>query len=224
MKVAYVCAAAFAVGILASAPGHAGSITVQNYSFETLTSSGLFVACGGSCAYSDGVGIPDWSTTGFATGQWITGGYAGNPPAFDGNVLAYSNGGTISQTVGPTAVDGTTYTLQVEVLHRTDYPIAATVQLEIGGSVVATSSQPDAGAGTWNDWVATYTATGADAGKPLTILLSSSGAQGDFDDVRLSASGVPEPATWTMMLTGFGAVSGALMLRRGKARAANASA
>jgi hypothetical protein len=214
MKVAYAsAAAAIAAGLLAAAPAHAYSIPVQNSSFETLPAGGLNFPCGGSCVFSYGLGIPDWSTTGYETGQWITGGYAGNPPAYDGDVLAFSNGGTIYQGVG-TAVAGTTYTLQVEVLHRTDYPIAGTVQLEIGGSVVATSTTPDGGAGTWNDWIATYTATGADAGKALTILLTGTGPQGDFDDVRLNASGgaVPEASTWAMMLTGFGAM--ALMARR----------
>ena len=49
-----------------------------------------------------------------------------------------------------------------------------------------------------------YTATALDAGKPISISLDSSGIQGDWDNVRLSA--VPELSTWIMLLLGFAGV------------------
>src|SRR5664279_705721 len=118
--------------LVASSGAFANSVSVANYSFETYTS--LPFLCGGACAYSIGP-IPGWNDSG-TSGQWITGGYAGNPPAIDGNVLGYSNGGQIWQDVG-TAVAGATYTLQVDILHRTDAVMAGVVQFEIGGSPVA---------------------------------------------------------------------------------------
>jgi hypothetical protein len=179
----------------------ASSIPVANFSFET--NNGFNNSCGGSCQYSTGIPIPSWNITGF-TGQWITGGFAGNPNAFDGSVLAYTNGGTISQDVG-SAVAGDTYTLQVEVLHRTDLPLTGVVQLEVGGGVVATATGTDSGPGTWNNFTAVYTATAADAGKTLTILLSANSGQGDFDFVRLdSTSAVPEPMTLFLLGSGLG--------------------
>ena len=193
----------------------AGSIPVANFSFEMAPAFNVF--CGGTCEYTVGLPVPDWNTTG-ATGQWITGGYAGNPPAFDGSVLAYSNGGTLSQDVGTVTV-GPTYTLQVEILHRTDLPMTGIAQLEIGGVVVATATGTDMGPGTWSDWTATYTPIAADAGKTLTILLTSSGEQGDWDNVRLTSSGstaVPEPAG--MLLLGSGLVTVALAVRRRRSR------
>ena len=186
----------------------ASSIPVANFSFETAPNFNNF--CGGSCEYTTGLAVPSWNTTG-ATGQWITGGYAGNPPAFDGSVLAYSNGGTLWQDVA-TATAGATYTLQVEILHRTDLPMTGIAQLEIGGGVVATATGTDMGPGTWSDWTATYTATAADAGKTLTILLTSTGGQGDWDDVRLDSNAVPEPAS--MFLLGSGLLAVALAVRR----------
>ena len=159
------------------------SLPVVNASFEA--NNGFNIFCGGSCEYSSGLPIPGWNTTG--GGQWITGGYGGNPPAFDGNVIAYSNGGAIWQDVA-TVTAGVTYTLQVEILHRADDALGGKAQLEVGGVVVSTATGVDMGPGTWSNWTATYTATGADAGKTLTILLTPQGGQGDWDFVRLSSS------------------------------------
>jgi hypothetical protein len=144
----------------APAAAFADAIPVANPSFETLPSGGLNNFCGESCAFSTGLAIPGWNTTGSQTGQWITGGFDGNPPAIDGSVLAYSNGGTISQEVG-SAIAGDTYTA------RTDAPLDAVVQLEINGLVVATAAPavPQL-AGTWANWTAVYTATSAQAGDP----------------------------------------------------------
>jgi len=76
-------------------------------------------------------------------------------------------------------------------LSRTDAPNDALVQLEIGNTVVATA--PTTGtnySGTWSLENAVFTANAGEAGQQLTILLSSSGVQGGFDDVTLTA--VPE--------------------------------
>jgi len=193
--------------LVASSGAFATSVSVANYSFETYTS--LPFLCGGSCAYSVGP-IPSWNENG-SSGQWITGGYAGNPSAIDGVVLGYSNGGQIWQDVG-VAVAGATYTLQVEILHRTDTAMAGTVQFEIGGISVATATGTDLGPGTWSNWIATYTATAADAGKTLTVLLDSTGAQGDFDNVRLDSASVPEPSS--LLLLGSGLIGAATVVRR----------
>ena len=186
-------------GVLALGPASAAPIFVDNYSFEILPATGLTNGCGGSCAFSVGP-IPGW-TNGPGSGQWHVGGDPGNPPAYDGNYLAFSNSGSIFQNV-TTAVPGTTYTLRVELLHRTDVPMDGVVQLEIGGTPVATATGVDDGPGTWSDWTAVYTATAAEAGETVTILLSATGTQGDFDDVRLDAT-VPEPATLTLLGAGL---------------------
>jgi hypothetical protein len=193
----------------------ASPIFVNNFSFETLPVGWPTATCGGTCAYSYGAGaVPGWVTDNSVNaGEFIPGGLNGNPPAEDGNVLAYTNGGGafISQTVG-TVLAGVTYFLQVEVLHRTDFPMMGIVQLQINGVPVVTATGPDAGPGTWNNFTASYTASAADAGKNLTIFLTSNGVQGDFDNVRLNDSlgGVPEPATFSFL--GLGLV--ALAVRR----------
>jgi hypothetical protein len=82
----------------------AGTITVDNPSFETLPAGGLPAGCGTGCAFSVAP-IPGWTNTG-SSGQFQPGTQDGNFAYFnslsDGITNAYSNGGTISQTVGAT--------------------------------------------------------------------------------------------------------------------------
>lgn len=212
MKVTFICLTTFVACLfLLSCSAFAGDIpiAVANASFETLPAGGLNNPCGGSCNFSTGLGIPGWDTTGYYTGQWIPGGFAGNPPAFDGSYLAYIYGaGTISQNVS-SIVAGATYVLQVELLHRTDATLTGIVQITANGVVVATATGADGGAGTWNNWTATYTASAADAGKTLGILLTSDtlnngGQQGDFDAVRLDEfTPIPEPAAMLVLIPGL---------------------
>ena len=202
MKIKLTSFAALTVCVLFLVSGaFAGSIPVADPSFETPPTPGYNNFCGGACEYTTGVPIYGWNTTGLNTGQLIMGGYAGNPGAFDGNVIAYTDIGTISQNV-ITAVAGNFYTLQVEILHRTDVSMTGIAQITIGGVPVALATGMDPGKGKWSNWTAHYTATPGDAGKLLGILLSTSGpgGQGDFDYVQLS---VPERSNLAMML-GFG--------------------
>jgi hypothetical protein len=113
-------------------------------------------------------------------------------------------------------------------------PDLASVFLVVGShQSVATTPLPSygltraqmQGRGNWYDFQTSYTATSAEAGDPISIVLSSitgnTTPTAYFADVRLTDSLVtvnplatPEPATWAMMLIGFGGMAGVAAMRR----------
>lgn len=213
---------AAAASLVVALPATAANVAVNNASFETLPPNGLDVPCpgGGGCAYSVAA-IPGWNSfldlnfPGYAIGQSNLNGYLGNPAASDGIVFGYIEGtGKIWQDVAIAAA-GTTYTLSADVMHRADggIPMLGRVSIEVGGTTVATASVVDAGPGSWNQHTVSWTALAGDAGKTVTILLTSTGTQGDFDKVSMTAAPVPEPGEWALMASGLG-VLGLLARRR----------
>jgi hypothetical protein len=191
-------------------------IPVLNPSFEDTNP--LTVACGGvDCAYNAGP-IPDWVTTG-PTGSWQPGNpsnsvyFDGLP---DGVVVAYANGGTITQIVSEVVTLGTTYTLLVDVGNRKDLPQTGEVYLTIGGTPVAAIGGI-AAEGAFATFTATYTGLAADVGKSIGILLTTSGPQGVFDNVQLSSEAAPVPEPASVGLLGLGLL-GIMAIRRRSAK------
>lgn len=192
----------------------AAPITVNNASFETANT--LDLACTGTGCLFNIAAIPGWTNTGssgtFQPGIPVNATYFSFIP--DGNRIAYSNGPTISQTVAATVAAGTLYTLEVEVGNRADFPNTGNIALQIGTTVYAATPVAIAQGG-WSTFSVSYLGSLADAGQSIAILLTSTGEQGNFDNVRLDGtvqtSGVPEPATGAMLALGL---AGALFAHR----------
>ena len=141
---------------------------------------------------------------------------------------------TASQIVSTPIVAGATYTLNVDLgFEKFDFDEASVFLIVDGHQVKATplasydlTQDQMQKTGNWYDFQASYTATNADAGAPIEILLSSltnGKGFGFFGDVRLTDSlggpvldppAAPEPATWAMMLIGFVGMAGVAAAHR----------
>jgi len=212
---------ALACAFFLASNSYAGSIAVSNASFETAGGGGLPFLCGTACSFSvDGI-IPGWTVVGgaglFKPGPPSNTAYFNSVP--DGTTTAYSDSGTISQTVAATVQLGVVYTLLVDVGLRKDLGADPGVEgLLINGiTYAATGVAPTAG--NWSTFTATYTGLAADVGKSITIRLATGGVEGNWDNVRLSdnttTSPVPEPVSG--LLVGLAALAWAGIARRKRA-------
>jgi len=124
----------------------------------------------------------------------------------DGSTIAWSNGGTISQTLtGISLQPNSTYTLIVAVGHRLEgYQTDYNIQLEAGSTVLATvtGSNWPITQGSFMDVVLKYSTGSTVTPGDLGIVLGSSGPQGNFDNVRLTEH-VPEPSSLSLMVVGL---------------------
>lgn len=188
------------------------SVHVQNASFQDTSTSPLTFSCAGpgTCLYNNGA-IPEWVITG-GTGLFEPSSAYFNLPLPDSNILAYTNGGSISQTLTNISLQpNSIYTLSVDVGRRTDVgQLAASysISLDAGSGFSCTTGGPigNAGSGAFFDQILTCT-TGANVPSDfLEIVLTGSGRQVDFDNVRLNVVSAPEPSALVLMLSGFGAV------------------
>ncbi len=224
----------------------------DGYTVGTTAATYLFFKfCGTGCAFADD-NIVGWTSSGtfspgVVSGQWQTGvpqttNQFKTDPLIDGTtpepIVARAINATISQVVSTTAVAGATYTLDVDLgFAETQLDNASVILVVDGHEVVANPAASDGLtraqmqlSGDWYDFEASFTATAADAGAPIEILLSSltNGiGWGWFGNVRLTDSltgpvldlpAAPEPATWAMLLIGFAGLGFAGYRAKGRLR------
>jgi hypothetical protein len=196
-----------------------------------------------ACRFAD-KNVVGWTSSGtfqrgIVSGQWQTGvpvitNTFNSDPMINGTtpepIVVRDMNATISQVVSTRAVAGSKYTLDVDLGFEKNNVDAGSVYLlivhgnQVLHQVLATplasyhlTQKQMQFSGNWYDFEASYTATAADAGAGIEILLSSvNHGEGFafFGNVRLTdPPAAPEPATWAMMLVGFGGMAGAAAMR-----------
>ena len=213
-RLAFALGTAAIVSSLFISTASAVPITVLNPSFE-IDNPGAGGASSGPTTNWFSVGHLDRTVGAFNTVIEPT------PDGADAERLGWSNGGSPWQLLSALLAANTTYTLTVDIGDRTDHAFAG-AQLRLGtgavlGSnllpaVVVANTVPNNTAAPndgWQTWQSTFT-TGAapvNLGQPLRIELFNPGTiQTLYDNVRLDASTVPEPATSILSAIVFGAV------------------
>lgn len=155
-----------------------------------------------------------------AAGNGTPTGAAGRNVAYIFNISSVAPGMemTISQTVGAILSEGTVYDLTVAVGNRLpDNPYGTTfggyrIELLAGGIVIAVmEDEITPTAGTFADVSLSIFSGDLDPslfGESLTVRLSQTSplqhASTDFDNIRLTATAIPEPSTYLLLLTGAG--------------------
>ena len=182
---------------------HQGAMTVpvQNPSFETTIA--LNSSCGMGCAFNYDLGIPGWTVTGGGGSFQPSSAYL-TLPAGDGQTVAFSDGGMISQVLTSTLQANVTYTLSADVGHRLDgYATGYTIELVAGGNVLnsVTGNSADIPAGALTTESVSYTSPAmVTPGQLLEIRLIGAGAQSEFDNIKLtvkSNSGLMNSQTYS---------------------------
>ncbi len=208
-------AATVAAGVLMTSSAMAAPLLI-NGGFEDLGGA----SPQGWGGYTFGAGyspvLPGWSIDSGSVDVTQTGSTWG--PAFEGVNSLDINGwdaGQISQTFATTP--GKTYKVSfVYSRNAAGAPDPATADVSAGGQVVHVSAANDGSFGSgynmiWKPVSFDFVASGA--ASTVTLDATVAGNSGVFfDDV--SVAGVPEPATWAMMMIGFGGMGALLRTRR----------
>ena len=201
------CALAFC--LLASG-AWADSVSIQNPSFEIFNTLNLSAGCPTSTPCYNNGGIPGWSTLAGGFGSFAPTSFF-SVPVPDGSIVAFTNGGTLSQTLaGISLLPNVVYTLSVDVGRRLDVNGASYSLSLLDGSFHCTSGPNSIDlitAGTFQDETLTCTTGATVPAGFLSIELTGVGRQIDFDNVRLDVStstvSTPEPSALALIFVGL---------------------
>jgi hypothetical protein len=220
-----VLAAAVSALAITASPAAAGT-TVEMLSKGSFEDTGGAApeGWGGLTYYAGGVWtIPGWIVEAGSVDLTTSGSFWG--PAADGNFSLDINGwsaGTISQSFETVA--GRLYTVAFAYSRNVaGAPNPALALVSAGGESLNVSAANNAAFGSGHNmqWKTDgFTFVGTGQATKLTLAAGHGGNGGVFfDDVSVSGA-VPEPATWALMIGGFGLAGAALRRRRAVAAVA----
>lgn len=176
------------VGLLSGSAASAASVTVQNPSFETPG--------GGSAVYTPATGWVGNSFSEISADVGITTG--GTGARYGGQ----ESGSSMTQDLGVSFAPSTKYTLQVSIGNRpgTSNPDGtATFGLTAGGADVGTFTavavETTVTAATFGEFSYIFTTGPTAPTGNVGVRLGAVGGRALYDNVRLDATAVPEPAT-----------------------------
>jgi len=220
-QVGLFAAVGAAVMALAMAAPAAAAELLHNGSFETLGAGAQPEGWGGLTYYVDGthpglVHLPEWTVQSGSVDLTNTNTVWGPASAGDWSLDINSwDAGVISQDF--TTLAGHTYTVTFDYSRNAaGAPDPATADVFVGanGVHVSAANNPGlfgtGGAMLWQSGSFTFVGTGHDTIQLAATVPGNGGVF--FDNVSVSGA-VPEPATWALMIGGFG-MAGAMMRRR----------
>jgi hypothetical protein len=199
--------------ILGAAPANAASIALINGNLETPGTNFPVLNANNNPAHGWYHTAETWAvtTTGPSSPQEAGGG------AMHGLIHGQASGGAIRQVTPTVMVEGTTYTAMMDIYHR-DFTSSGSGTFSLisgtssgsGGTITILNTTTGITApvtqGQWLlDVTVQYTATAADAGNFIGIAIDNvSGASNwiEFDNVRLDAAPIPEPASLGLLALG----------------------
>ena len=224
---ATVGALGLAASLFATA-ANASTNLLTNGSFETPGGAPIRdqIVCDGSCpgqaAVAGGSDIAGWTYNGVgfaiyeSSGSDVINASNGNYYVSWGHLSAV--GEALSQTVS--TVSGVFYTLTYDITQQqssdSSQQIGASITSVGGLNLTASNTNINNGVDGFTAGAPiTFTGDGTLVTVTLTDLVNADGANTGIDNVSLvsGVAGVPEPATWALMLVGFGVVGYAMRKR-----------
>jgi hypothetical protein len=204
--------AAFAVGLACAGAANAATNLVANGGFEAPSEVGQDYVNFSSAFTGWNVPVNNVDIVTYA-GAYGEGAPAGGGGAQFLDLVGFGSTGAISQDLN--LVAGKTYNFSFDYANNAFSTPSASADVTLDGVLLTAISHNTSTTtnGDWTHYSGTFVA-GASGPYDLAFTTTAGGGSGGIFLDNVSISAVPEPATWALMLAGFGGLGAALRRRR----------